>query len=362
MSSVPKLKAEGSTTQLQEGSGSSSRYGVRWVVGIGGSSSQGQRRGLLVVGLLALDLFLLITGSPSVIMTLVAVTILAVFATGTNLLVGHAGLLSFGQAAFYGIGAYSMGILLEHGVSFGVAMLVSVAWGAIAAGVIGMVLLRTRSLYFALASLAVSQLGYTFAVSQYGLTGGNNGLFGVPLPNWVTGGGQAWFVTAIAIIAIGFTVLLERSSFGLLLRSSRENRSRLKTFGLSPLRYEMGAFVVAGAICSVAGCLAFINTGGATPDMAAWSESAIPVLAAVVGGRFSYSGPIIGAAIYEVIYNSLANGSSDWELIFGGVLIVIVLLAPEGVVALIGRVGRRFAFVGNSVRRDGSNGREVAKP
>lgn len=291
----------------------------------------------------AVCVYIISTGSASALNTIELIAILALFAAGTNILVGQTGLLSFGQAAFYGESAYTLGILLKHNVSFGLALIGALALAVISSVIVGIVLLRTRHLYFALASLAVSQLAEAVAVTQYSLTGGNNGLFGFTLPSWLSGTRSlAWIIVLTAIVGIAVVIAVEKSTFGIMLRAVRDRRDRTASFGVSPLVYEVVAFAIAGGICGLAGCLALVQTSGATPDMVSWSASAVPVMACVIGGMYSISGPIIGAVVYEVIYTYVLNGSADWEIVFGAILILIVLFAPRGVADLAKRLGTRI--------------------
>lgn len=321
-------------TEEQAGTRRSSSSSLQAVAARGVAGWARQPVGPAVYVLLgALYVVLMAAGSASTVNTLELIAILAVFATGTNVLVGQVGLMTFGQAAFYGTAAYTLGILLEHGIPFAEAFMLAVALSTVAAIPVGFVLLRTRNLYFSLASLVVSQLAYTAAESAYSVTGGDNGLFGVSVPGWLTAGRSlGWFITLVAAVVIVAVVLTEHSSLGLLMRSARENRTRLRTLGLVSQTYELAAFTLSGAVCAVAGCLAFLQIGGVTPKMLTWTQSAIPVLAVVIGGMGAYGGPIIGAAIYEIIYTTAVDGSSNWELIFGALLVVIVLIAPEGIV------------------------------
>lgn len=291
----------------------------------------------------AVCVYIISTGSASALNTIELIAILALFASGTNILVGHTGLLSFGQAAFYGEAAYTLGILLKHNVSLGLALVGSLALAVISSVIVGIVLLRTRHLYFALASLAVSQLAEAVAVTQYNLTGGNNGLFGFTLPSWLTDSRSlAWIIVLTAIAGVGIVIAVEKSTFGIMLRAVRDRRDRAASFGVPVLLYEVLAFAVAGGICGLAGCLALVQTGGATPDMLSWSASAVPVMACVIGGMYSISGPVIGAAVYEVVYTYATGGSADWEIVLGAILIGIVLFAPRGIADLAKRLGVRI--------------------
>ena len=269
---------------------------------------------------------------------------LAVFAVATNLLIGYGGLVSFGQAAFYGAGAYTVALGWQnYHWSFWEGFALTPVVGAVLALPIGLIALRTRSLYFALLTLAFSQLFYEIAENQYHFTGGANGVFGSMLPTALalprTG---YFFVLAVTVICLALLGKVAASPFGLTLRTIRENRGRAEALGVNVFAHELIAFVVSGAFCSVAGGLFVVYSQSAYPELLDWSQSGYAVFMVVIGGMFTFLGPALGAIVYTLGQQYLQVHTSDWQLILGAVLLLIVLLRPDGLAGLISDGARGF--------------------
>ena len=262
---------------------------------------------------------------------------LALFACVTNLLVGYGGLVSFGQAAFYGIGAYTIALMWLHWqTSFWVGFIAAPVVGAAAALLVGLVALRTRRLYFALLTLAFSQLFYVIVLQQTGFTGGANGVFGAILPSFLVDPNHAYYFTlAVAVLALLALWKITRSPFGMTLRAIRENRERAEALGVNVFAHQLMAFVLAGLFCALAGTLFVVHDQSANPDLLAWTESGIPIFMSVIGGMYLFLGPALGALIYEQGRDVVLASFSDWQLAFGVMLLVIVLFAPQGVLGLL---------------------------
>jgi branched-chain amino acid transport system permease protein len=270
---------------------------------------------------------------------------LALFACATNLLIGYGGLVSFGQGAFYGIGAYTVALAWLHlHTSFWIGFVCAPVVGAVAALAVGLLALRTRRLYFALLTLAVSQLLYVIVQQQIQFTGGANGVFGPILPAFLTSQDNGyWFTLAVAVAALLALWQVTRSPFGLTLRAIRENRERAEALGVNVFRHQLIAFVISGACCALAGVLFVVFDQSTNPDLFNWTESGYPILMAVLGGQFTFLGPALGALIYEQARDVLLVNFTDSQLVFGLVLLVIMLAAPDGVAGVLGRAGRALA-------------------
>jgi branched-chain amino acid transport system permease protein len=279
---------------------------------------------------------------------------LALFACATNLLIGYGGLVSFGQGAFYGIGAYVVALMWMHlQTSFWLGFVAAPFVGAIAALLVGLVALRTRRLYFALLTLAFTQLFFVIVVQQESFTGGANGVFGTILPGFLTDLNNGYYFT-LAVVVIALVVLwqITRSPFGLTLRAIRENRERAESLGINVFGHQLLAFVFAGAFCALAGTLFVVHDQSANPNLLNWTESGYPIFMAVIGGQFLFLGPALGALIYEQGRDVVLANVSDWQLVFGLMLLAIVLFAPDGVLGSLMR-GREWLL---RRRRDASAG------
>jgi branched-chain amino acid transport system permease protein len=296
----------------------------------------------LIIAVLALAPAVL---SATALLNLQSAAGLALFACATNLLVGYGGLVSFGQGAFYGIGAYVVALAWLHlHASFWVSLVCAPVAGAVAALAVGLLALRTRRLYFALLTLAVSQLLYVVVQQQVKFTGGANGVFGPMLPGFLSSSDNGyWFTLAVAVAGLLALWQVTRSPFGLTLRAIRENRERAEALGVNVFRHQLQAFVISGAFCALAGVLFVVYDQSANPDLLNWTESGYPILMAVLGGQFTFLGPALGALIYEQARDVLLVNFTDSQLVFGLVLLVIILAAPDGVAGLIGRGARLLA-------------------
>ncbi len=258
---------------------------------------------------------------------------LCVFATATNLLLGYGGLVSFGQAAFYGLGSYTIALTWMHWrVPFWIAFIGAPIVGAVAAFLVGLIALRARKLYFALLTLAFSQLFYVIAQQQYAFTGGANGVFGAMIPPLLiqpTAG--YWFVLGVAVLSLLALWKIVVSPFGLVLRATREKRNRAEALGVNVFAHQLQAFVISGFFCGLAGALYVVHNQNAYPELLNWVESGNPVIMSVIGGMFVFLGPTLGAFIYEIAEQYLVVATHDWQLILGAVLLVIILFMPDGV-------------------------------
>ncbi|HEX7387771.1 MAG TPA: branched-chain amino acid ABC transporter permease [Castellaniella sp.] len=270
------------------------------------------------------------------------VLVLGLFAVSTNLLVGYGGLVSFGQAVFYGLGAYvvALGWLHLHW-PFWVLFILSPIVGALSALVIGALVLRTKTWYFALLTLAFSQLFFTIANQWYGFTRGANGVFGSMIPMGLLDPQVGlWFVLIICLVALLLLWMITVSPFGLTLQALRENSKRLEALGVNLYRYQLYAFVLSGAFCALAGALFVVRSQSAYPELLEWTQSGEPILVSVIGGLHYFLGPLVGALIFVFTHDYLVAHSNAWELILGLTLLLIVLFAPNGLLGVGQGAGR----------------------
>jgi len=274
--------------------------------------------------------------------------IFAIFAMSLDLLLGYAGLASFGHAAFYGVGAYACALLaLRHVDGLLPLLLVGALASAAVAVPIGALSLRTTGIYFLMLTLAFAQMLWGLAVNWTSLTRGTDGLIGIPRPTLP--GADAlgftlyergpFFIVCLVIAVLVFLLLeaLTRSPFGRTLEGIRENERRMRALGYPTFRYRLAVFVVAGAIAGVAGSLAAMSNGYATPDLLYWTGSGLVLVAGVVGGSRSLIGPVLGAFLVLVAQLGLSTFVDRWELLLGSLFIAFVLFLPRGLVGLVRR-------------------------
>ncbi|MBB2892852.1 branched-chain amino acid ABC transporter permease [Flexivirga oryzae] len=287
--------------------------------------------------------------------TLEEVLALVVFATATNLLLGQGGLVSFGQAVFYGIGAYTVALgWLHWHLSFWLTFFLAPVVSALVAIPVGLVALRARRLYFALSTLAFSELAYQLAESRYDFTQGANGVFGPFVPSALTDPIRGYlFLLAITVISLLLMWKVTRSPFGLVLRSIRENRERMQALGVNVYWHQLIAFVVSGFFCGLAGAMFVIYSQSSYPELLDWTTSGSPIFMAVIGGMGTFLGPALGAFIYQFGHDELVRYVSDWQLVLGGVLLLIVMFWPDGILGSLTKV--KWSELRKSLKRGGSD-------
>jgi branched-chain amino acid transport system permease protein len=310
------------------------------------STDHRDRRPLLrAMGPIVLVALMVVLGfvlQASPLLTLEEVLALVVFATATNILLGSAGLVSFGQAVFYGIGAYTVALgWLHWHLSFWVTFFAAPFVGALVAVPVGLVALRARRLYFALSTLAFSELAYQLAESRYSFTQGANGVFGPFVPTSLTNPVTGYlFVLAVTVVSLLLMWKITHSPFGLVLRAIRENRERMQALGVNVYRHQLVAFVVSGFFCSLAGAMFVIYSQSAYPELLDWTMSGAPVFMAVIGGMGVFLGPAVGAFIYQFGHDELVRYVDDWQLVLGAVLLLIVMFWPDGLLGTYMRARR----------------------
>ena len=270
------------------------------------------------------------------------ILVLALFGLGVDLIFGFTGLLSFGQAAFYGIGGFVAGYLLIAGVVHGsiVALLIGGAAAAIAGLLIGALSLRQVGVYLAMLTLAFGQMFYFLDISALrNYTGGENGLPGVPRAQvifWHYGSNtEAYaFIAVVYFIAFGLMWLIVRSSFGHVLRAILENPQRAAASGHDVYRYKLVAFTIAAAYAGVAGSLLGLFQGYLPPDMFTLDTSGQIIVIEIIGGPGTLVGPLFGSIVWVYLSQVLQNFSAIaglWKLILGVVFVLLITVFRRGI-------------------------------
>lgn len=256
------------------------------------------------------------------------------FALATNFLVHYAGLTTFGQAVFYGVGAYTIGLFSVHThVPFWIAFVLGPFVAAFIALVIGALSLRARAFYFALLTLGFSQLFYSLTSVFYGFTKGDTGIYGIPLPALLKS--PLWSYEFIFVLgALGALALwwVVRTPFGLAMMAIRDNRRRAQSLGMNAYAQLLAAFVISGFFCGLAGVLFIVYQQHAYPEMLNWESSGTPILMSVLGGMSSFAGPVVGAILYTILENLVGTVTTYWQLIVGIVVLAFILVYPGGIV------------------------------
>lgn len=300
-------------------------------------------RGLGAVALLAALLAVPWVAGQYPLKLLQEVLIWGIFAMSLDLLMGYAGMVSFGHSAFFGLGGYVAGLALKHSPDLAAALLLPAAAAALGALVIGFFSTRVSGVYFIMLTLAFSQMFWAYAFQAPWL-GAEDGIIGIPRPRvagWSLAGTAAFHVAVVVVFALCALLLwrIVRSPFGHVLRGIHENEARMEAVGYPVRRYKLAAFVVAGTVAGVAGSLHAQFNGQAPPDAFFWTTSGEALLMVIIGGTGTLGGAILGAAAFILLQSLVSTYTERWMLILGLTFILFVLFAPGGIAgALRGRV------------------------
>jgi len=264
------------------------------------------------------------------------IAIYGLFALSLDLILGYGGMVSFGHAAYLGIGAYAVGILAFHGVDNGfLQWSLAIGASALAALVIGAISLRTSGVYFIMITLAFAQMLYFLGISIE-MYGGDNGMRlrgRSRFAGLVDLYDPTVFYYLVLAILILFLVLghrLVNARFGMVIRAAKSNEPRTRAIGFSTLRYKLTAFVIAGAMCGLAGALLANQTEYLTPEFMHWTRSGEIMFMVILGGMGTLFGPVIGATVYLLLEDMLSAYTVHWQIILGPFLILVVLYAKRG--------------------------------
>lgn len=276
------------------------------------------------------------------------IVILALFAASLNLLLGITGLVSFGHAAYFGVGAYTCAILMKtHGVSFALALPIAAISAGAWAFVFGLFCVRSTKIYFSMLTLAFAQIVWAICFKWNSVTGGEQGLSNVPYPNldWIAKipllgdlrSTDHFYLLVLVLVAIAFAMLarISGSPFGRVLTAIRENPERAEFVGVNVRRYQLAAFTVAGAFSGFAGALFGVFNRGVFPDFAHWSKSAEVLIMVILGGMGHFWGPAVGAATLILLNHQITSYTQYWPLILGTILIVLLFVFPGGIVGAL---------------------------
>jgi branched-chain amino acid transport system permease protein len=300
---------------------------------------------LLLAVLALVPIYALLTGDTFAMTLFTRVLILALGAVSLNLIMGYGGMVSFGHAAYLGIGGYAVGILAKEGIASGfVQWPVAIVVSALYALVVGALSLRTRGVYFIMITLAFAQMIYYVAIGldRYG---GDDGLtiykrsqFGglLDLQN------KAVFYYLCLVLLLASVYLVARlvnSRFGLVIRGARSNDRRMQAIGFPTFRYRLVCFVIAGALCGLAGALLANHTNFISPALMHWTRSGDLIVMVVLGGLGSLFGPLIGAAAFLVLEEGLSRLTEYPALILGPLLLLVAIYVNGGIEGLL--EGRR---------------------
>ena len=296
--------------------------------------------GAMLVALMLVPVYAAMSGNAFTVSLATRILILALAATSLNLILGYGGMVSFGHAAYLGIGGYAVGILADAGIVSGwVQWSVAIAVAALVALVVGALCLRTRGVYFIMITLAFAQMIYYVAsgLDQYGgddgLTIATRSRFG--LIN-LTDRTQFYYLCAgVLLAAILLSKRLMNARFGWVIRGARSNDRRMRSLGFPTFGYRLLCFVMAGAVCGLAGALLANHSDFISPAVMSWTRSGDLIVMVVFGGTESAFGPLMGAVVYLLGEEALSRVTEYWQIILGPLLLLVAVAARGGLYGLL---------------------------
>jgi branched-chain amino acid transport system permease protein len=286
------------------------------------------------------------------------IAIYSLFAMSLNLLLGTTGLVSFGHAAYFGIGSYGCGILMKMlGVPFWLSFPAAGLIAAAFAVVFGFFCVRLTKIYFAMLTLAFAQIVWAICFKWNDLTGGDQGLPDVPFPDLAWLGslpgfqrfriGELFYVLTLVLVALCIAALrrLTDSPFGRVLTAIRENPERAASIGVNVRAYELAAFAIAGGFAGLSGALFGIFNRGVFADFVFWSKSADVMIMTILGGMQHFWGPAVGALVLTLLNQQITAFTEYWPFVLGTILVVLLFAFPGGILgaleAALSRVVKR---------------------
>jgi branched-chain amino acid transport system permease protein len=291
---------------------------------------------LFLLGVFVVLALLPLTGSRYLIELAVQILIFGLFALSLNVLAGHVGSVSFGHAAFFAIGGYACAYFQTRmGAPLVLSMLGAVALTAAAAWLIGLFCVRLNAIYFSMLTLAFSMLVWAVIVKWKPVTGGDDGFVGVVVPELIKNPyAFFWFTWVVVGVSTAALWVLSKSTMGRAFVAIRENHTRASFLGIDVARMRLIAFVIAGVFAGIAGCLLALYVRGMFPQSAFWTQSGQVMIMVLLGGVHSFVGPLLGAATLYLLEVTLHQYTEYWPIVLGIILLVIVLVAPEGLVGV----------------------------
>jgi branched-chain amino acid transport system permease protein len=292
---------------------------------------------VLLIMLALVPVYCVMVGSTFLLSLFTRVLILAMAAVSLNLIMGFGGMVSFGHAAYLGIGGYVFGILAKEGITSGLiqwplALLVS----GVFALAVGALCLRTRGVYFIMITLAFAQMAYYVAIAldRYGGDDGMTIYKRSQFGDWINLSNKTFFYYlcfALLLATVYLVWRLVNSRFGMVIQGARSNERRMRAIGFPTLRYKLTCFVISGMICGLSGVLLANHTDFINPSVMSWMRSGDLMVMAVLGGMGTVFGPVIGAVVFLLLEEGLSSVTEFQGIILGPMLLAVALYARGGI-------------------------------
>jgi branched-chain amino acid transport system permease protein len=310
-----------------------------------------KRKEIAVLAALALLALFPFAGATFYMELVSKVMILAIFALSLDLLVGYTGLVSFGHAAYFGVGAYTLGLLAPkyEAANLWLTLPAAIVLAGLAALAVGALVVRVKGIYFIMVTLAFAQMFYfVFHDTKFGR--GSDGISMNFKPVAAIGGFTPfdlanathvyYFVFAAMLLVFIFLRVLLRSAFGRALQGIRSNEQRMRSLGFPVYRYKLASFVIAGALAGLAGYLSAMQFGFVNPELLSWHQSGNVLLMLILGGLGSLYGAVVGAFVFVALQEVFSSVTTHWQLLLGGTIILLVIFLPRGLASVMKRFER----------------------
>ena len=286
----------------------------------------------------------LVLGSYS-ILVLSEIFVTALFALSLNFVLGYGGMLQFHQAVFLGVSAYAYALFVLHNGSLIVGAILGPIIAVLFGTVMGVFLVRLSGIYFGMLTLALGQLVWAVVFRWYSFTGGGNGIPSIPLPGFLSTSTERYEATLIIFLVSAFLLYkIINSPFGLLLRATGENDTRAESIGANTKTIRLAGLILSSFFAGISGISYVIYSQSVSPDILYWKKSAEILVICLVGGIYTFSGPIIGSVVIVLITTIASQYTEHIAFILGIILLVSVLFMPDGIVGSIKKkIGDRIA-------------------
>jgi len=287
----------------------------------------------LVAGIFVLLLILPQFAPRFYVYILALIYVTALLAMSLNMVVGHGGLFQFHHAVFYGVGAYAVALMLtKTSLPMWIGFIVGPVVAAVTGLIIGWFCVRLTRLYFGMLQISLGSLIWAIVFRWYSFTGGDDGIHGIPMPSLISSlNSSYYFILITLVVCLILMYMIIKSPFGSTLQAIRDNSQRCEAVGINVRRYQLGGIVVATFFAGVAGVLFVALERSVFAEMLFWVLSLEIFIMCLLGGWFTFAGPILGAAITVAMRTFVGKYTEYWTLILGVMLILVIFFLPEGV-------------------------------
>ncbi|HPU29353.1 MAG TPA: branched-chain amino acid ABC transporter permease [Syntrophorhabdaceae bacterium] len=288
------------------------------------------------IGLIILFIFPLFL--PRFYVYLISIILLTgLLATSLNIVLGYGGIFQFHHAVFYGAGAYATALMIiKSGLTPWLGFLVGPLVSVLLSLIMGIICIRLSKLYFGMFQISLGSLVWIIVYRWYSFTGGDDGIHGVPLPDIISSPTSAYYFTlVITLISIFIMYKIIKSPFGSALQGIRDNPVRSEMIGINVKRHQLLALIIAGFFAGITGSLFVVVDNTVFPDMLFWTLSLEILIMCLLGGWFSFLGPMLGAAIIILLRTFVSTFTSYWTLVLGILMMFVIFFLPNGVLGYI---------------------------